>query len=319
MFISCLLLFLCLLINWYSFVCFSGKTAACYSASEGSDSGSGETVHGGSTSGGSMSTDEERATTRRAAPGNTTWAVAHYIGCTPDSTNIRLLLLRICREISERFSFKQVVPEGWLPLQRFFRLLLVKTAKASQKFNCAVLIAIDGLDELSDDYDAHNMKWFPPHTGIGVRFLITTTAGLAFNAISRRTPQLPIIALSPLSVRWCCGHFRRALCTLAPPRTRHRARATARACIVLNSSFSSASSSSSSARAGARIRCDLQLQPRDLPEGEFSFIYRYILRESCSQFDSLPLTSDSSTKLQPSDLPQDADDRSDGAPDADEA
>ena len=26
-------------------------------------------------------------------------------------------------------------------------------------------------------------------------------------------------------------------------------------------------------------------------EGEFSFIYRYILRESCSQFDSLPLTS----------------------------
>ena len=25
--------------------------------------------------------------------------------------------------------------------------------------------------------------------------------------------------------------------------------------------------------------------------GEFSFMYRYILRESCSQFDSLPLTS----------------------------
>jgi hypothetical protein len=25
-------------------------------------------------------------------------------------------------------------------------------------------------------------------------------------------------------------------------------------------------------------------------EGELSFIYRYILRESCSQFDSLPLT-----------------------------
>jgi hypothetical protein len=26
-------------------------------------------------------------------------------------------------------------------------------------------------------------------------------------------------------------------------------------------------------------------------EGECSFMYRYILRESCSQFDSLPLTS----------------------------
>ena len=109
------------------------------------------------------------------------------------------MLLRICREISARFRFKQTVPDDWLPLKRFFRQILHKTVRAATKADCAVLIAIDGLDELVEDYDAHNLDWLPVTTGPGIRFLITTTAGKAFNAISRRRPVLPIIALSPLT------------------------------------------------------------------------------------------------------------------------
>ena len=43
-----------------------------------------------------------------------------------------------------------------------------------------------------------------------------------------------------------------------------------------------------------RIGVDLQWEGKSatrIPEGTCSFMYRYILRESCSQFDSLPLTS----------------------------
>jgi hypothetical protein len=43
------------------------------------------------------------------------------------------------------------------------------------------------------------------------------------------------------------------------------------------------------------------MKATDGAQGEFSFIYRYILRESCSQFDSLPLTTSLTTRGDESD------------------
>jgi hypothetical protein len=45
------------------------------------------------------------------------------------------------------------------------------------------------------------------------------------------------------------------------------------------------------ARDGAQTLGELGLQRAMIRQGAFSFIYRYILRESYSQFDSFPLTS----------------------------
>ena len=48
--------------------------------------------------------------------------------------------------------------------------------------------------------------------------------------------------------------------------------------------------------AAAAAESQIDALVRTLDDGEFSFMYRYILRESCSQFDSLPLTSLSSNR-----------------------
>ena len=92
--------------------------------------------------------------------------VAHFIGASPDSTDLRRTLLRICQEVARRFGIEAEIPDDFEGL----RVALPKLLEQASTKGRPVLV-LDALDQLDPAYNAHALHWFPLGLPANVRIM----------------------------------------------------------------------------------------------------------------------------------------------------
>ncbi|MCG7852082.1 MAG: DUF4062 domain-containing protein [Methanosarcinaceae archaeon] len=96
--------------------------------------------------------------------------IERFIGATPESTNIRLLLEGLCKVINRAYAQDEFeVPEEFNKLVQAFKERL--TLAASEK---PLLIFLDALDQLSQTESAHNLNWLPSELLPNVKIVVST-------------------------------------------------------------------------------------------------------------------------------------------------
>jgi hypothetical protein len=95
--------------------------------------------------------------------------VVRFIGATPDSSDVQTLLDTLCREIAHAFGAKDAVPTDYQDLVREFpkRLALASAGRP-------LVLFLDGLHQLSDADQAHDLVWLPASLPEHVRVVVST-------------------------------------------------------------------------------------------------------------------------------------------------
>eukprot|EP00005_Dracoamoeba_jomungandri_P014410 CAMPEP_0174272484 /NCGR_PEP_ID=MMETSP0439-20130205/51414_1 /TAXON_ID=0 /ORGANISM="Stereomyxa ramosa, Strain Chinc5" /LENGTH=2345 /DNA_ID=CAMNT_0015363075 /DNA_START=11 /DNA_END=7048 /DNA_ORIENTATION=+ len=120
------------------------------------------------------------------------FVVSHFIGASPDSTDIRHTLFRICKELSTHFSLGDV-PEEYKELKIAFVQVLEQLAFHSKK----VVIILDGLDQLDEKERAHSLDWLPGTNKVRV-IVSTRHSTRPHDALRHRKPELKTITVGLL-------------------------------------------------------------------------------------------------------------------------
>ncbi|XP_048576749.1 NACHT and WD repeat domain-containing protein 2 isoform X2 [Nematostella vectensis] len=96
--------------------------------------------------------------------------VLRFLGTTPDSSNIRLVLRSACLQLCKAFGTStKVVPQDYQDLLREFQDRL-KMAKP----NRPIVVILDSADQLTTTDDAHQMVWLPRKLPKHVYVLVST-------------------------------------------------------------------------------------------------------------------------------------------------
>jgi hypothetical protein len=145
-----------------------------------------------------MAKAEEKAK-RLKSPHN---VVSRYIGATPNSLNIRLLLKGLCEEISQIYGlpidtskteFNEVVTT--------FQKCLEDAEKSSKK----LIIFLDALDQLSSgDNDANKLAWMPAQKFENIRILVSTLPDEVYGYyqnLSSLFPDCEKVEVQPMSIQ----------------------------------------------------------------------------------------------------------------------
>jgi hypothetical protein len=117
--------------------------------------------------------------------------IAHFVGASPASTNIRQTLLRLCHELARGAGLDFDLPDDYAALRREFARLL-DAAAARQH----VVILFDGVDQLDAAHQAQAMRWLPERLPANARVILTAAPSAALDALLPRLP--PPLELPPL-------------------------------------------------------------------------------------------------------------------------
>ncbi|XP_078252929.1 uncharacterized protein LOC144592274 [Rhinoraja longicauda] len=98
--------------------------------------------------------------------------IVRFVGVTGESRSIRLLLHGLCVQLAKIYNQSIHFSEEFSGLLNEFTSLLELATE-----DHPLLISLDGLDELSDDYDAQSLSWFPRQLPMNVRIIVSVTAG----------------------------------------------------------------------------------------------------------------------------------------------
>ncbi|MGA7076507.1 MAG: AAA family ATPase, partial [Halobacteriota archaeon] len=144
--------------------------------------------------------------------------VARFVGATAASTKVRSLLEFVCKEIAHRFGEDESsVPDEYEalvkdfqqrverisqrtspPTQRRMQGLFKRDTTGQGGDQPSLIIFLDALDQLSDDYDARHLTWLPAQLPDGVRLIVSTLPGESLTALEER-PSSRLVELTPLS------------------------------------------------------------------------------------------------------------------------
>ena len=123
--------------------------------------------------------------------------IDRFIGASPESTNIRLLLESLCKVINRAYAQDEFeVPEDFNKLVQAFKERL--TLATSEK---PLLIFLDALDQLSQTESAHNLNWLPSELPPNVKIIVSTLPEpyLCLNTLKAKLPAENIKELQLLS------------------------------------------------------------------------------------------------------------------------
>ncbi|XP_059577275.1 NACHT domain- and WD repeat-containing protein 1 [Alligator mississippiensis] len=95
--------------------------------------------------------------------------IIRFIGVTGESRNVRLVLLSLCYQIADIYQISINLSEDFEALVQEFASLLEFATKDK-----ALLISLDGLDELSEEYGA-DLSWIPTKLPENVYFMVSTS------------------------------------------------------------------------------------------------------------------------------------------------
>ena len=122
-------------------------------------------------------------------------AVGRFIGATPGSTDARVLLEGICREISRGYGADESeIPSEYKDLVEEFqkRLALSKPEKP-------LCVFIDALDQLSDSHNATTLSWLPDRLPENARLVVSTAPGDCWETLEKKLLGAQCRTLEPLS------------------------------------------------------------------------------------------------------------------------
>ncbi|XP_013380843.2 telomerase protein component 1-like [Lingula anatina] len=108
----------------------------------------------------------------------------HFVGATPESTNITFALKRLCTELIRRFGLEMDVPQDYKNLCGELKTILTEASQAS---GSPLLLVFDGLEMLEDYHQARSLTWIPEEIPENVIFLMSTVENSeCHRALSRR-------------------------------------------------------------------------------------------------------------------------------------
>ncbi|MDP2767729.1 MAG: DUF4062 domain-containing protein [Candidatus Methanoperedens sp.] len=122
------------------------------------------------------------------------FVLPHFIGISPGSTDIRRTLLRLCRELAQRFGIADEIPEDYEKLRGVFTKFLEQAASQGK-----VLLILDALNQVDESYYAHTLNWLPYTLPKNLRLIVSTLEGDCLEALHRRRPAPPEITMGPLA------------------------------------------------------------------------------------------------------------------------
>jgi len=127
--------------------------------------------------------------------------IAHFIGASPTSTNLRLSLRRICALLDKAIGAEENLPDDINELIQGFSERLEKTERQ-------VVIVLDAVNQFEMRDNPHAMHWLPQKMPNNIRVVISTLPSDAYDALLRRgvKPAVSLIPLGGALIRTLSGH-----------------------------------------------------------------------------------------------------------------
>jgi tetratricopeptide (TPR) repeat protein len=101
-----------------------------------------------------------------------TLVIPHFVGASPYSTSLHQMLRRFCLLLADRFGFSSELPEETDKLVTTFRGYLASVPAESR-----VMLAIDGVNQLDETDQAHELHWLPEQLPRHVKVIASCIAG----------------------------------------------------------------------------------------------------------------------------------------------
>ena len=120
--------------------------------------------------------------------------ISHFVGASAASTNIRLLLQRLCHELARATGLDDEIPEEFDKLREAFPAMLERAAAIRP-----VVILIDAINQLDAAFDAQRMHWLPETLPSGVRIVFSALPGPALDALRERHQPPVEVRLEPIT------------------------------------------------------------------------------------------------------------------------
>jgi WD40 repeat protein len=109
--------------------------------------------------------------------------IYRFVGMTPESSDIRRLLMSVCQEIAIRYQSNKTIPQDYDELIAAFSDFL---ALASDKK--PIVIFLDALDQLLDIHNPANLRWLPYTLPTGVKLILSAIPSPILAALEKRYP-----------------------------------------------------------------------------------------------------------------------------------
>lgn len=129
----------------------------------------------------------------------------HFVGVTPHSGSLSGTLRRLCRLLGTQCASREPLPLELDKLVVHFQNLL---ARASQ--NARILLIIDGLNQLFEENNAHELLWLPQYIPQNVILILSSTPHPAVEAIEKRWPariKVELEGLKPSAALLMVNHY----------------------------------------------------------------------------------------------------------------
>ena len=117
--------------------------------------------------------------------------IQRFIGASPDSVGLRALLGGLCQEIARAYGQPEALPEG--DMKELIAALAERLGYADAER--PLLVFIDALDQLVSHDGAMPFEWLPERLPPAVRLVISVLDGCDFEALQRRLPEAPLVAV----------------------------------------------------------------------------------------------------------------------------
>jgi hypothetical protein len=108
--------------------------------------------------------------------------IYHFVTASPRSSNIRLVLRRLCETLCRTFNFNFIIPHDFPSLQLAFKLLLDQVHKTRGK---RIVLILDGADQMDAEYHGDMLHWLPYRTYARVVVAMHTESP-SYDAMYRR-------------------------------------------------------------------------------------------------------------------------------------
>ncbi|HLF83636.1 MAG TPA: NACHT domain-containing protein, partial [Blastocatellia bacterium] len=122
------------------------------------------------------------------------FVLAHFIGVSPGSTDLRRSLRRICLELAAHFEIDEEVPEDFRELCLALPRFLAGAAAHSR-----IVLILDALNQLEPSHHSHALDWLPPTPHPNVRLIVSTLEGDCLDALRDHAVKPVEVVVGPLN------------------------------------------------------------------------------------------------------------------------
>jgi hypothetical protein len=121
--------------------------------------------------------------------------IAHFVGASPGSTDVRRTLRRLCHELATGAELTAEIPEEPEKLRGAFPEILQQAAAKKR-----VVIFLDAINQFDPTTELAGWSWLPKELPAKARIILSTLSGPALDSLRR--PQLPRpVEIQPLDAQ----------------------------------------------------------------------------------------------------------------------